>query len=405
MSHRLRSSRFALFMIFGSGLGIGLIIGWTSHGKSSESGISKSSPISDWRSSSRAKSESHVSRPARPKSRLQENDVSPSGTALESVYRVALQNNLEDVRLEKFNALLEATSPTDFPRIVSWIREMDERGTGNGNEWSALWAEWGRRDPLSALAFMRSMDWSEWNPASPEQAINQTMIYWASTDLKGALRHFEEVDLPQGRHEGLYGLVRGWAAQDPDAAATWLFKTGLGMDGEYGALVEAMSRTKGVQATAEWFEKIANSGAPQKDIDGIAIKVIGTLVNQDPEQAAALIERGTSLDWTQNKDLIQATAEKFATADPVGAMDWAERLESPSAKQQVLGNWANQDFNSAMEWLNQHRQTPEHTHLAFNLAYQLTYQNLQQAQDVARTIQDPQARENILGVIATKQQN
>ncbi|MBK1881121.1 hypothetical protein JIN85_01775 [Luteolibacter pohnpeiensis] len=403
MSHRLQLSRFALLVIFATGLGIGLITGWISHGKSSTSEISTSLPPPNWRSNDRARSEDHPARSSRPNAIRHGGAELQSGPAVETAYRNILQNNLEDERLEGFKVLLTTTSPKDFPQIVSLIREMDERGTGNGNEWSALWAEWGRRDPLSAIDFMRSMDWSEWNHTAPEQAINQTMIYWADTDLDGALRHFETVDLPQGREEGLYGLVRGWAAHDPDAAATWLFKTGLGVDGEYGALVEAMSRTEGVQATTEWFEKIVSSGAPQKDIDGLAIKVIGSLVNQDPQQAAGLIERNTTLDWAQNKKLIQATAQEYASADPVDAMDWAERIKSGTAKQQVLNTWAVRDTSAAIEWLDQHQQSTEHTNLAFNLAYQLINIDLGSARKVALSIQDSKARDNLLGVIATKE--
>ena len=399
------SGRLAMILVFGSGLGVGLAIGWIGRGKSTISAMTQSTEVGHWRSSDRSPTAEDSFRSRNSKSFRNGGKKETTGPSLRSAYRNVLHNNMEEERLESFKSLLQTTSPKDFPEIVSLIREIDLRGAGSGNEWSALWAEWGRRDPKAAIDFMRAMDWTGWNHSAPEQAINQTMIYWAATDLNGALRHFETVDIPEGRREGLYGLIRGWSAQDPDGAASWLFKTGLGMDGEYGALVESISRTEGTEAVGSWFEKIAKSGAPQKDIEGLAAKVVGTIAENEPEKAAGLIERGSTEEWAQNRQLIQAVAEEYAMDDPTAAMDWAERIQSGSAESQVLNTWAAVDSSAAIEWLDEHRQHIGHTSLAFNLAYQLVNSDLEAARKVALSIQDPKARDNMLGVIGAKGQH
>ena len=399
------SKRSAQLLIFSLGIAGELAIGRVGVGKSVDSKREKPTETASWRSSDRSLETADSTQPDSRKSPRNGKSTALSGPKLTGSFRNVLQNNMEEERLESFKKLLQNTSPKDFPEIVSLIREIDLRGAGSGNEWSALWAEWGRRDPKSAVDFIKSMDWGEWNHNAPEQAMNQTMIYWADSDLNAALNYFETVDMPAGNRDGLYGLIRGWSARDPDGAAAWLFKTGLGMDGEFGALVEAIGRSDGTEAVGSWFEKIAESDAPQKDIEGLAVKVLGSMTKNEPEQAAALIERNYAEEWTQNPSLLEGTADAYAAVDATAAMDWAERIESGRAQSTILRTWAGQDSGAAIQWLNQHQQSPGHTSLAFNLAYQLTSSDLAEARKVALTIQDPTARDNILGVIAAKEQN
>lgn len=257
--------------------------------------------------------------------------------ALADSIRTAFRQNVEERRMQMFENMLEKMRPDQLPMVVSLIRENDLRGTGSAGEWSRLWSSWGKRDPQAAMEFIRSFDWQGWSPQAPEEARNRTLTYWAQTDPEAARKFVEEgKELAEGDRSGVWGLVKGWATTDPEAAAQWLFKSGLGMSGEYKTVVEAISRKGGQEGLDAWFARIKEAGAPDKDLQGFAQIIAQNKRAYQPDKAAAWLEQHLDEPWLEGSEIVDNTARALAEKDPLAARKWAEGIPDQAVRESVL---------------------------------------------------------------------
>ncbi len=257
--------------------------------------------------------------------------------ALADSIRTAFRENVEERRLQMFENMLEKMRPDQLPMVVSLIRENDLRGTGSAGEWSRLWASWGKRDPQGALEFVRSFNWDGWSRQAPEEARNRTLTYWAQTDPDAARKFVEGgPELASGDRSMVWGLVKGWATTDPEGTAQWLFKSGLGMSGEYKTVVEAISRKGGQEGLDEWFDRIKQAGAPAKDLQGFAEIIAENKRAYQPAKAAAWVEQHLNEPWLEGSEIVDNTARALAEKDPEAARKWAEGIQDEAVRQSVL---------------------------------------------------------------------
>ena len=311
--------------------------------------------------------------------------------------RSIFRETMEERRLAMFESMLEKLGHEHFGSVVSLIRENDLRGSDSGAEWSKLWAIWGRRDPAGAMQFLRSQDWSGWDPNAPAEARNRALVSWAQTDPDATRRFVEEGgELASGDRSMVYGLVRGWSDVDPQAAAEWVFKSGLGMSGEYKAVVDAIGRKGGHEALDAWFSGIDEGGAPTKDKSGFAQAIAEIKQEYEPEKAAAWVEKHLKEPWVAESEIVETTAHALAMRDPVEAMAWAQRTGIESASNIAMDTWCRQDVQAASDWLGENSQIPGFSSAASVLVHHLQRSDPAAARTWAENIPDQAVRERVL---------
>lgn len=277
------------------------------------------------------------------------------GESVRSIFR----ETIKERRVAQFEKFLERVDVPQFEAMVSLIRENDLLGNDTGEEWTRLWQAWGQRDPAGAFEFMQQQDWSGWDPAALGEARNRTLISWAQTDPEQARRHVEESpQLAVGDRSQVYGLVRGWSDVDPDGAVAWLAKTGLGMSGEYGTVVEAVSRRGGAEGLDAWFSKLIEEGASEQDRNGFAQAIARLKQEYEPEKAAAWVEQHLDEDWLPDSAIVESTAHAFATRDPEGAMAWAAKTGIGNATMTAINTWCRHDLAAASLWMGRNAADP-----------------------------------------------
>ena len=379
-------------------LAIGLGTGWLAGRQDGASNTSANSQSSNQASASKTGPASRD--PSSPNGDRHSHTSRAESKALADSIRAAFRENVEERRMQMFENMLEKMRPDQLPMVVSLIRENDLRGTGSAGEWSRLWASWGKRDPQAAMEFIRSFDWEGWNPAAQEEARNKTFTYWAQTDPESACKFVEQGrELPGWDRAGVWGLVRGWSTVDPEAAAQWLFKSGLGMSGEYKTVVEAISRKGGQEGLDAWFTSIKEAGAPDKDLQGFADIIAQNKRAYQPAKAAAWLEQHLQEPWLEGSEIVDNTARALAQKDPREAMEWASRSGLEEASITAMLTWCQQDFQAASQWLSENAKAPGYAQNASLMAQYLRHNDPAAARKWAESISDPGIKESTLRIL------
>ncbi len=311
--------------------------------------------------------------------------------------RAVFRENVKQRRIAQFEKLVERTGIEHLPELISLIRENDLRGNDSGEEWSRLWTSWGERDPQAGMDFFMKHDWTGWDPAAKGEARNRTLANWAQIDSETARRFVEgDPDFVNGDRSMVYGLVEGWANVNPEAAADWLFKTGLGMGAEYEKVVAALSRKGGQESLDAWFSQLDPAKVPSRDRIGFAQAIAQTKQEYEPDKAAAWVEAHLGEPWVEESEIVGTTARAFAQRDPKGAVEWASKTGLDQATNIAVATWCEQDIGAAGKWMTENAHIP-----SFFDSASLVMEHLQQtdpaaAQEWADRISDSALRERLL---------
>ena len=311
--------------------------------------------------------------------------------------RAIFRENVKLRRIAQFEKLVERTGIEHLPELVSLIRENDLRGNDSGEEWTRIWTSWGERDPQAAMDFFMKYDWTGWDPAAKGEARNRTLANWAQADPETARRFVEaDGDFVNGDRSMVYGLVEGWANVDPEAAADWLFKTGLGMGAEYEKVVAALSRNGGQEGLDAWFSQLDPTKVPAKDRAAFAQTIAQTKREYEPDKAAAWVEAHLDEAWVEESAVVGTTARAYAQRDPKGAVEWASRTGLDQATHIAVATWCEQDIGAAGKWMKENANIPGYFQSASLVMSYLQQKDPAAARDLAESISDKALRERLL---------
>ena len=311
--------------------------------------------------------------------------------------RTIFRENVKQRRIAQFEKLVERTGIEHLPELVSLIRENDLRGNDSGEEWTRLWTSWGERDPQAAMDFFMKHDWTGWDPNAKGEARNRTLANWAQSDPETARRFVEgDGDFVSGDRSMVYGLVEGWANVNPEAAAEWLFKTGLGMGAEYEKVVAALSRKGGQEGLDAWFSQLDPSTVPAKDRMGFARAIAETKQEYEPDKAAAWVDAHLGEPWVEESEIVGTTARAFAQRDPKGAVEWASKTGLDQATNIAVATWCEQDIGAAGKWMTENAHIPTFFESASLVLAHLQQTDPAAAQEWAERISDRSLRERLL---------
>lgn len=311
--------------------------------------------------------------------------------------RTILRESIPSRRVAQFERLLEKVGVGKYPELVALIRAHDLDGSGSNTEWEKLWANWGERDPVGAMEFIRDHDWSGWNPGATSEAKKRTMINWAQVDPEAAKRFvLEGEELARGDRDMLYFMVEGWTYVDPTAAADWLVESGMGLEGEYKSVVEAISRKGGQKELESWFAGLDQTQLSPKDRNGFAELIAGKKLENEPERAAAWLEANLDQPWVTESRVVPATASAYVKRDPLAALAWAQRTGLPSATADTVISWCHHDLNAAKQWVAENPDAPEISTSASIVMSILRARDPAAAQEWAEGLPDKAMRDRLL---------
>lgn len=311
--------------------------------------------------------------------------------------RAILRESLPSRRVAMFEKMLEKVGTDQYPEVVALIRAHDLDGSGSNTEWEKLWASWGERDPVGAMTFIREKDWSGWHSSAPSEACKRTMLNWAQVDPEAAKRFvMEGEELARGDRDMLYFMVEGWTYRDPTAAADWLIESGLGLEGEYKSVVEAISRKGGQKELESWFAGLDRAALSPKDRNGFAELIVGKKLDHEPEKAAAWVEANLSEPWVTESKVLGQTAAAYVRKDPAAALAWARRTGLPNAVPMTVGSWCHQDLNAAKKWVAENPGDPDSVMSASIVMQVLQSRNPADAQAWAESLPEGAMRDRVL---------
>jgi hypothetical protein len=352
---------------------------------------SGSGPAADGRNSSgRAGNNAADARPLAPAGSQE------FGDSVRSIFREVNETK----RMAMFEKMLARASPAHLAEIVTLVHENDLAGNASNGEWSRLWQHWGDTDALGALQFIAGKDWTGWNEMAPSEAKRQAITNWVQTDPTAALQYFSGCgDIEKGDRSLVFPLVRGLANEDPDAAAQWLFKSGLGMRDEFRAVVDSLRRQRGMDGADAWFDQVSQSGAPAKDLAGLAQSIVSSRQDFEPEKAAAWVDAHLQEPWLDASGVVDSTARAYVARDPEAAMNWAQDKVETDAASITYSQWCRKDLQGATGWLDSHTDSPAYPMAATLGVQYLATKDPDAATRIAQTIPNEAARNNALGYI------
>ena len=306
-----------------------------------------------------------------------------------------LSEPVKEKRTAQLQLLLEKMIPDQLAAVVPLIREVDLRGTSNGDEWTLLFNQWGRTDGQGAMAFVQKYDWSPWDPAAASEAQSRAMSGWAGSNLKDALAFVENPTGPVVTHGRSlqYSLLRGWADSDPAAAGKWLLgRQDSSGEGDSKLVLEGLSRQGGPAAVEAWFASEAAGRTGLPSVGNFASSIAHTKLKYDPEAAAKWLEPYGKAEWAASTGAFFSTGGALAGKDPVAAMAWAERTGLPLAAAGAMQQWCRQDMTAASVWLRDHTTHPGYNSAVEVLAGRLLKDDPEAARLWVESITDPDTR-------------
>ncbi|MDB6080615.1 MAG: hypothetical protein JWO82_4362 [Akkermansiaceae bacterium] len=389
-------------LLFTAGLAIGSLVTWSV----SHHPAQGPSPVSQGDANAKGSDSKSPRTPGR--LTAAEAAARPIGSAKSKEFadsvRAILHETVEERRVALFGKLLEKAGPEHYGVLVSLIRENDLRGCGSAAEWSALWSTWGKRDPMSALQFLKTQDWSRWNSTAPQEAQNRALTAWAQADPEAVKKYVENSsELANGDRSMIFGMIRGWSNVDPEATASWLFTNHLAMREEFKMVVESMSRQGGQEAVDSWFTKVSQTDASNSNLAGFAQAIAASKQSYEPEKAAAWVEEHLKEPWMEESEIVASTARAFASRDPRGAMEWAARTGLNSAATYAMSTWCQTDPQAAGTWLKDNPNNPAYSESAATLVSYLYRSNPEAAKNWADSIPDEKIRMRAQTQILLKQ--
>lgn len=343
------------------GLCIGGLVGWYAGHDSGNFQTANPSNLTDSSANHSSRSDRRSSDPTNP-DQAGNTNIAANSKDLAKAVRSIFRENVKDRRVAMFEKMAESVSLDRFPDLVALVRENDLRGNDTGDEWSRLWINWAKRDPIGAMNFVSQFDWNGWDPAARGHARNTTLSNWAQIDPQAVRRFVEDgKELANGDRQMVKGFVEGWSNVDPKAAADWLFKTGLGKSSEFESVIQAMTRSGSQESVDEWFAGLDPAAVPADDLKGLARAIAQQKQEYEPEKAAAWLEAHLKEPWVEDSEIIESTARVFAERDPKAAMEWAGKIGLSRASMQAMNAWCENDIDTASQWLNENSQNPTYS--------------------------------------------
>jgi hypothetical protein len=208
----------------------------------------------------------------------------------------------------------------DIVNAVKLVESMPS-GSGNSHHYYSIASRWADADPDAAAEWVKGIE----SVQAKAKAMNGLISNLVGSDPKKAAIFLEEAGINSKNTSQIGSIVAAWEATDPGAALDWM--NGLDLQGE--------ERSAAIKSTVK------------------------ELASQDPERASVYVQ--TLTDPNERESSAISLMSSWARVDPDAAKNWAMTHLEGESKTQALGSLINQlsehDVNSAISLYDEMLQT------------------------------------------------
>jgi RNA polymerase sigma factor (sigma-70 family) len=267
---------------------------------------------------------------------------------------VATISNVPD--RNRMTVQLAATWAEDDPQAAGdWVVQNTSANTLK-QALTAVIDSMSLTDPLMASSYLEKMP----NGGGfRETSLKEISNNWAEVDPPATMAWLVGFENPNGttpvsafRAGVETGVVKTWAASDPDAATAYVESLGVN-NPQFASMMAAVATSRAAAdptAAAAWVQTLPDDGTRAAALSTVLTQVTSV----DPTQALVLVNEmpaGTAQDTAYGK-VISA----WSASDPVTAAQSLTNLPAGatlnSATQAVAENWIQSDPTAAAQWIN-----------------------------------------------------
>lgn len=308
-------------------------------------------------------------------------------------------------RYRALAALLEELDSDKAMELIEAIQENDGKGVDGGREWEMLFERWGQVNPDEAADFLTTADLSDWHVYAKDGAIFHLMKGWGQSAPEEALAFIDNRD--DLKPEATKMLFAGWAARDPQAAASKILTDPTRYSQYLETVSQEMCRAGGVEAYLAWRE---NALQQFPDDRGLRSKLDEVAVNRlrfAPQEK--LVAWAVAQSRDDSSAGIHAAVLAFNQTNgwyPQKSMDFIAQMVDAEASPQVLSYCIQRETGDNPErvgqWLNEQPSSPDLDPLRKTYALSLANIDPQSAEEWAKTLQNEEEQTRVLAEIRAR---
>tara|TARA_R110000850_G_scaffold55417_13_gene131098 strand:+ start:1441 stop:3360 length:1920 start_codon:yes stop_codon:yes gene_type:complete len=299
----------------------------------------------------------------------------------EEAYHLAMNALGPATRNRTLSVILRNWARIDPERAFTVAHEEMELGAARNNALSGLISQVGTHDTDKAMALLDRIK----DPAAYQTALRNVANLLRGEDIEYSLNWIETLPEGRGRQSARSGVIRRWAEEDPEKAATWVLDTvdekdtmkesdirnilyNWASDDAADAITWVLSNLESEESQDKVLPSLLRQWSNQ-DIDAAATwtvqlpegklkedsysSLISSWVNFDPSGAAKWLN-SVQVGKARDKAIAQFSSN-IAKIDPKSALTWAGEISdqqgSSDAVQQVARIWKGYDPTSASQWI------------------------------------------------------
>ncbi|MCW1922004.1 hypothetical protein OKA05_05535 [Luteolibacter arcticus] len=275
--------------------------------------------------------------------------VSDGAKLAEELHQTFLIGN-PITRSLKFAELLEEMTPQNAREFRELFFGFDKQGLRYDSEWRLLWHQWGKVDPLAAMAALKEEGSNGRSASYAASVLELIFSSWSEIDSAAASKHLSQLTDPDQYNRAYFGLLRGMDLESASRFAEQTsFPEGTTASSAAERLVERALRESGsTDDMKSWYDGLSTHDFKQAAID----HVYWRLKQADLGASAAWVGEQTVAGMDTRRINGELVAD-FVKADPLKGLDWYLSLPEPvrdAAEIQRLTEAAAENPESFQEW-------------------------------------------------------
>jgi hypothetical protein len=243
----------------------------------------------------------------------------PDGAKLaDELHRTFLIGN-PITRSLRFAELLEGMTPQNAKEFRELFFGFDKQGLRYDSEWRLLWHQWGKVDPLAAMAALEEEGSNGRSAPYAASVLELIFSSWSEIDSSAASKHLAQLTDPDQFNRAYLGLLRGMDLESASRfAEQTTFPEGSTASSAAERLTERALRESGsTDQMKSWYDGLRTQEFKQAAID----HVYWRLKQADLATSATWVGEQTVAGMDTRRINGELVAD-FEKADPLKGLDW-----------------------------------------------------------------------------------
>jgi hypothetical protein len=203
---------------------------------------------------------------------------------------------------------------------------------------------WARSDPRAAADYA-------WKTSAllRNNMLSQITAVWSQQDLPATIAWVRQLPEGENRMQAFASLAGAWAQQDPQGIKDYLAGLSPSLAAKAIHFVASAMAGADPEATWDWIMTLPAGVAR----DGALMSTLNQMGPIDAEAARRVM--ALSPAGNSSAHLMRQLAVQWAQSDPDAALEWAQALPSPKARNSAIGaiqqSRLNEDPTAVAQWL------------------------------------------------------